>query len=131
MRGLHYNYFRTYNPGIGRYAESDPIGLQGGLSTYLYVGASPINAVDVFGLFAENRTFDGLLENRTYDGLPENGFDVMCTSTENEDLCFEALIKCQMSGRNPTLCQHSFDVCIAHEELDILFPGIAVPRIVR
>ena len=30
--GLHYNYFRTYDPETGRYVESDPIGLGGGLS---------------------------------------------------------------------------------------------------
>ena len=27
--GLHYNYFRDYAPGLGRYVESDPIGLKG------------------------------------------------------------------------------------------------------
>jgi RHS repeat-associated protein len=27
--GLHYNYFRDYEPGTGRYVESDPIGLGG------------------------------------------------------------------------------------------------------
>lgn len=28
--GLNYNYYRDYNPAIGRYIETDPIGLQGG-----------------------------------------------------------------------------------------------------
>ena len=28
--GLHYNYFRDYEPVVGRYVESDPIGLRGG-----------------------------------------------------------------------------------------------------
>ena len=32
--GLHYNYFRDYDPSTGRYVQSDPTGLQGGLDTY-------------------------------------------------------------------------------------------------
>lgn len=48
--GLHYNYFRDYEAGVGRYIESDPIGLRGGISTYGYVGSRPLYAVDVFGL---------------------------------------------------------------------------------
>jgi RHS repeat-associated protein len=43
---LHYNYFRDYDPSIGRYGESDPIGLLGGLNTYSYVVASPLRFVD-------------------------------------------------------------------------------------
>jgi RHS repeat-associated protein len=48
--GLYHNGFRDYGPGWGRYAESDPTGLQGGTNTYGYVLSDPINRLDVKGL---------------------------------------------------------------------------------
>lgn len=48
--GKHYNYFRDYDPGIGRYVESDPIGLRAGVSTFGYVHQSPNRFADRFGL---------------------------------------------------------------------------------
>ncbi|WP_082936827.1 RHS repeat-associated core domain-containing protein [Pseudomonas citronellolis] len=48
--GLHYNYFRDYDPQTGRYVESDPIGLEGGLNTYGYVDANPLILIDPLGL---------------------------------------------------------------------------------
>ena len=48
--GLHYNYFRDYDPVTGRYVESDPIGLRGGVSTYGYVHGGPLQRADQFGL---------------------------------------------------------------------------------
>jgi RHS repeat-associated protein len=50
--GLNYNYFRDYSPGDGRYVQSDPIGLDGGISTYGYVGGRPLTAIDPAGLAA-------------------------------------------------------------------------------
>ncbi len=43
--GLHYNWHRYYDPQTGRYITSDPIGHEGGINTYAYVGNKPVNWV--------------------------------------------------------------------------------------
>jgi RHS repeat-associated protein len=48
--GLHYNYFRYYNPQTGRYITPDPIGLEGGINLFAYVDANPLRWIDPFGL---------------------------------------------------------------------------------
>jgi RHS repeat-associated protein len=56
--GLHYNYFRDYEPGTGRHPQPDPIGLEGGISAYGYVSSNPLMNIDPNGLTAT--TYSGI-----------------------------------------------------------------------
>ena len=49
--GLYYNYFRDYDPGIGRYVQTDPFGLTFCENLYVYAHNSVINASDPLGLW--------------------------------------------------------------------------------
>ncbi len=56
--GLYYNYFRDYDPKLGRYVQSDPIGLGGGMNTYGYVGGNPLKFIDPLGLWTVGISFN-------------------------------------------------------------------------
>jgi RHS repeat-associated protein len=48
--GLHYNYFRYYDPRTGRYVTPDPIGQAGGINSYTYSRNIPTSLTDPYGL---------------------------------------------------------------------------------
>jgi RHS repeat-associated protein len=72
---LHYNYFRDYDPTLGRYIQSDPIGLDGGVNTYVYANLNPTINTDPKGL--ESCSY--------YDTLCKNSKD--CNGNEDCYAC--------------------------------------------
>ena len=48
--GLYYNNARWYDPSLHRFVSEDPIGIDGGINLYAYVGNDPVNATDPSGL---------------------------------------------------------------------------------
>ena len=50
--GLYYDRARMYSPTLGRFMQPDPIGYQGGVHLYAYVGNDPLNLTDPSGLWA-------------------------------------------------------------------------------
>jgi RHS repeat-associated protein len=50
--GLRYNYYRDYDPSLGRYVQSDPMGLLAGVNTFAYVDENPVSEEDPLGLCA-------------------------------------------------------------------------------
>lgn len=51
--GLYYVRARYYSPTLGRFLQTDPVGIMGGTNLYAYVGDDPLNAIDPLGLMPD------------------------------------------------------------------------------
>ena len=94
--GLSYNYFRDYDPSLGRYVESDPIGLSGGLNTYGYVGGNPLGYSDPLGLVP---TRNDLIKPQKGGPFTKEACQAICTFGLDFTACVTTIIR----GAGPTL----------------------------
>jgi len=112
--GLNYNYFRDYHPGIGRYVEADPIGIQKSLNhLYNYVQNNPANKKDPSGL-AEEFFNCGL--------IPPGGMNSLCKKVDEwacrkcpEACCKPDFVKCRENAKDELAeneCNWKYSACL-------------------
>lgn len=71
--GLSYNYSRDYEPSAARYSQSDPVGLNGGIASYVYAGSNAMIYFDSKGLtFEDVRRTNGQV-NKMFPELQQRG----------------------------------------------------------
>jgi RHS repeat-associated protein len=97
--GLHYNFYRDFEPSLGIYKESDLVGLTGGLNTYAYVAGDPLRYADIFGLARTCGT--GVIGART----TPNMFFLPCC--QQHDDCYD---DCKQLPSKDN-CDREFDNC--------------------
>jgi RHS repeat-associated protein len=75
--GYFHNLNRDYDPSLGRYLQSDPIGLAGGVNPYAYAAANPVSMIDPDGLTIYR-------SGSTYSDIPFAGADWMSAQTAGD-----------------------------------------------
>lgn len=98
--GLNYNYFRDYDPSAGRYTQSDPIGLAGGLNTYLFSRSNPLRYADPLGLYPGEEYVDYLGDAIGGAGdFLDNYGDMRDANTIGGDKYFHCKANCEAAQR--------------------------------
>lgn len=106
VSGMNYNMRRDYEPGTGRYVESDPIGLYGDIALYSYVTNRPLTYVDSDGQEPIPAGCDGANGITLCDG--NGGFETRVCNKKCTSSCTKAhedQHKRDFSIRLPNICR--------------------------
>ncbi|MGD9017884.1 MAG: RHS repeat-associated core domain-containing protein, partial [Desulfobacterales bacterium] len=89
--GLHYNYFRYYDPETGQYLSPDPLGLVDGTNLYSYVQNNPVAEIDPLGLYKSSDFLRAVVPGQV-------AYDYGRTAIENGEYGLSALYFGAMVG---------------------------------
>jgi len=89
----HYNYYRDYDPTLGRYFESDPLGLEGGYNTFGYVLGNPLRYTDRRAL-ANGPAAAAMAVKPCPQTYPSDKCDVWCTGLTGHPLVTCTRVEC-------------------------------------
>ncbi|MEE6076923.1 RHS repeat-associated core domain-containing protein, partial [Avibacterium paragallinarum] len=95
--GLHYNFFRYYEPNIGRFTQLDPIGLAGGENLYWFAPNTQ-TYVDLLGLWKYHGNWCGpdwtggrkesYGKERDHNGYYASPISQLDSACKQHDICY-------------------------------------------
>jgi RHS repeat-associated protein len=107
--GLNYNYFQNYDPEMGRYIQSDPSGLAGGLNSYASVGGNPLPKIDPLGLSPTDvqrilQQFENTVQRMTREGVRSDNW-ILNNANRDHYICSDqsADVLSDLSSKLPRL----------------------------
>jgi RHS repeat-associated protein len=99
---LNQNWNRDYDPTVGRYIESDPIGLDSGINTYTYAMNNPLSYSDLSGTDPFGFAIGG-----PWGGLLGDLLQLYLNAATSSGVCYKSPKQCEIQYDNDSeICRY-------------------------